>query len=852
MEGKQSLGVHGMAGGAVKLFCVALGVIAGTFETRAFEIEQKFKAERATRGNTGLVPVQEIDAAAWVWCEGVGSAKGGFTPFVRFRADFEAQACEPLNFDVSADARFVLLLDGEVIARGPHKGVVNHWYYESYTVTGLAPGGHRLEAVVFDPGSKGPLSILSSGRNGFILKAEGAYDAMLTTGRANWSAAAVGSIRYGRVTDPDSMTGAETISSGTGFLDAIPADGTWRAAVVVRPPLRTQEYGFRPSGWELFPTERPDPVAVRRTCGTIRAVQPFPEDDGLLYTADAARDARVDDARRLLAEGRPFTVPAGSRLRLLWDLGDYYCAYPELATAGGRGAKIRWSWAESLYGTNFTGHVYLNKGNRDEFLGKRVLRSMDDTFLCDGRATATFTTPWWRSGRWVQIDVETADEPLELRRLALVETRYPLEPAMCFACDDPTLADVQRICVRGLQNCLHEMFMDCPYFEQQMYPGDTRVEMLVQNAVNGDDRINRFAMGIFDYARRDDGFVPMNFPSRNIQDSSTYSMCWAMMFGDQVLWHGTNAWLKARLPGLRQTMGALAQYENGEGLVENLPGWSFMDWVPEWDTYGNAPDGRRGLSALNNLQYVLALQSAARTEAALGDAAMAAYWREKAGRTGAAVVRLFWCEDRGLLADTRTKDRFSEHAQCLALLADILPREQAARAFRGLTEDSDLARTTVYFSHYLFDTYLKFGRADLFLKRLDLWRGFVKDGLRTPLEAPGWRGRSDCHAWGAHPLYHFVTGVAGVKPAADGYGKVLVAPQPGGLKFVKATAPTPKGLVYVDLSFADGKATGSVVLPPGLTGMFEWQGRRIPLQPGMNKLGAAARTVLLKSVPCAN
>ena len=811
---------------------VAFALVVGAWAwcAGALEVEQVFRPERFTRGNTSLVPVQPIDAAAWVWLDGVGVAQGDFTPFVRFRCDFAADPAAPLRFDVSADARFVLLLDGAVIARGPHKGVVNRWYYETYAVRDLAAGMHRMEAVVFDPGRKGALSILSSGRNGFVLKAEGAYDERLTTGKAAWRAAEVTSIRYGRVTDPDSMTGAETISVGTGFLDAVPPAAAWRAVQVVRPPLTTSEYGFRAPGWALFPTERPDPLEQVRTGGTVRAVQAAFDETNRFYAASDAADARVVDVQALLKEGRPLTVGAHTRLRFLWDLEDYCCAFPELETSGGAGADIRWSWAERLYDGAMT------PVNRDVFVGARVARSMDDTFRCDGRTRARFTTPWWRSGRWIEIAVATGDAPLTLTRLAVAETRYPLEPTMRFACDDPSIADVQRICVRGMQNCLHEMFMDCPYFEQQMYPGDTRVEMLILNALSGDDRPLRYAMGIFDCARRDDGFVPMNFPSRNVQDSATYSMCWAMMAGDYVLWHGTNDWLKARLPGLRQTMSALAQYENADGLVEGLPGWSFMDWVPEWDYFGNAPDGRRGLSALNNLQYVAALQSVAKTEAALGETALADYWRAKARRTGEAIVRRFWSDARGLVADTVRKDRFSEHAQCLALLTDILPRDKAEAAFRGLLEADDLARTTVYFSHYLFETYLKFGRADLFLKRLDLWRGYVADGLKTPPEAPGVRARSDCHAWGSHPLYHLLTGVAGVRPAADGYAKVLVAPQPGGLTFVKATAPTPKGLVDVDLKFANGRAVGCVVLPPGLTGDFDWQGVRTPLKSGLNEL----------------
>ena len=239
----------------------------------AYEVEQVFRPERFTRGNTNLVPVQPIDEAAWIWCEGVGVAHGDYTPFVRFRTGFSAVPGTPLRFDVSADARFVLLLDGKEIARGPHKGVVNHWYYESYAVKGLADGPHRMEAVVFDPGRKGALSILSSGKNGFILKAEGPYDAALTTGKAKWSAAEVRTICYGRVTDPRTMTGAETISTGTGFLDAVPPEGAWKPATVVRVPLKTQEYGFHPDGWALFPTERPDQALAVRTGGRIRAAQ---------------------------------------------------------------------------------------------------------------------------------------------------------------------------------------------------------------------------------------------------------------------------------------------------------------------------------------------------------------------------------------------------------------------------------------------------------------------------------------------------------------------------------------------------------------------------------------------------
>ena len=291
------------------------------------------------------------------------------------------------------------------------------------------------------------------------------------------------------------------------------------------------------------------------------------------------------------------------------------------------------------------------------------------------------------------------------------------------------------------------------------------------------------------------------------------------------------------MPGMRHTLHLVLDYADADGLLSDLPGWSFQDWTVGWDGAGTAPDGVRGQSAVNNLLAVYALGSAARAEDVAGDPQMAAYWRGKKKALAEATLQKFWCERRGLLADTSGQDRFSEHSQCLALLSDILPPEKESRVLKGLLEDADLARTTVYFSHYLFDVLMKYGRSDLFLKRLDLWRGYVKTGLKTPLESPGERARSDCHAWGSHPIYHLLTGVAGIMPAADGFAAVRVAPQPAGLKWIKAAMPTPRGMVSLDLRFDGGKASGTVAIPEGLPATFAWKGAERPLKPGVNRIG---------------
>ena len=461
-------------------------------------------------------------------------------------------------------------------------------------------------------------------------------------------------------------------------------------------------------------------------------------------------------------------------------------------------------------------------------------RPFGDAFLPDGRSGAHLSTPWWRCGRWCRISVETADEPLTLDRVEFAETRYPVEMAASFDCDDPLVAKIQTICSRCLQMCMHDMFFDCPFYEQQMYPGDSRVQYLVSGLFDTEDRTVRNAITLFDTDRRYNGMISMNCPTRGTQDSLTFSCCEAMMHGDYAMNHANRNWLKARMPGLHHTLMAISQYIGADGLLVGTPGWNFVDWVPAW--WGGIPPdaGTERPNAEVNLQYLHALLSAITAEESVGDSALASYWRGRAQMLRMAIKTKFWVPEKALFSSDAAHLHYSEHAQCMALLADVVTGDEAERCFRALVEASDLDRCTVYYRHYLFQTFFKFRRPDLFFANLDLWKLCLDYNLSTVLETPNVNGRSDCHAWGSHPLWHLHTGVAGVRSAAPFYGRVVVDPQPAHLKRIRSSTPTPRGDVLLDLSFGDGKVSGSVALPAGLPGSFLWNGSVRELAPGQN------------------
>ncbi|MDR2849380.1 MAG: hypothetical protein LBW77_02400, partial [Verrucomicrobiota bacterium] len=167
--------------GVLLVAACACGALA---ETR---VEKVFLPERLVRGNTGIAAVQAIDSASWVWHPSVnGDLERGrrvaefvgrkqvsylFSPrwddnvFVRFRNTFTAQGDAPLRIHVSGDERYVLLLDGRLISRGPDRGTVERWCYSSYDIA-LDPGSHTLEAMVYQIGPNAPMAQLSW-RGGF-------------------------------------------------------------------------------------------------------------------------------------------------------------------------------------------------------------------------------------------------------------------------------------------------------------------------------------------------------------------------------------------------------------------------------------------------------------------------------------------------------------------------------------------------------------------------------------------------------------------------------------------------------------------------------------------------------------
>jgi alpha-L-rhamnosidase len=244
----------------------------------------------------------------------------GYRLFVRVD---EAMTC---RIHVSADERYVLHLDGECVGRGPDRGDLEHWTFQSFDLS-LDAGEHWLAARVWTIGDNAPYAQHSL-RHGFLLAAEGRPD--FTTGTGDWRAAV--------------LPGHGAVAKGAawGCGDKLELDGRaypwgwqqgqdrlqWAPAPVTQPAVARRYANDMAPNRMLVPSILAPQWEAPWEGATVRLVTEFPggETHAIPVHAAASIPAEVEQWQALLTgaplTGAPLTVAAGSKRRVLIDLDD--------------------------------------------------------------------------------------------------------------------------------------------------------------------------------------------------------------------------------------------------------------------------------------------------------------------------------------------------------------------------------------------------------------------------------------------------------------------------------------------------------------------------------------------------
>src|SRR6185312_13410562 len=754
--------------------------------------------------------------AHWISCPGISEKAYGVYHF-RKTIDLVKVPSEFI-IHVSADNRYQLFVNGNLIGRGPARSSRYNWNFGTYDIARyLKNGKNIIAALVWNMAEFAPVAQISE-QTGFLLQGDSTAEEALNT-NTSWKvlhdtayspcALDMGAVlRSYVVVGPGDEVQAKNYPWGWENLDY--NDSNWQAAKILNTPVVMSGFGSD-NIWTLAPRTIPQMEEKMQRMNLV------------------VRTEGMNVSSNFLKGNAPLRIAPHSHEKILIDQSFETVGYPVLKVSEGRNSSVKMTYAEALFDKNG------NKGNRNEIEGKTI-KGLFDIFYPDGEKGRTFSPLWIRTWRYLQLDIETSDEPLVIEDIYGITSGYPFVQKATFSSNDSSLKDIWKVGWRTARLCAGETYFDCPYYEQLQYEGDTRIQSLISLYNTGDDRLMRKAINDFYISRVPDGLTQGRFPSSRLQVIPPFSLYWVSMLYDYWMHRQDDAFLQKYLDAANLVLKWYEQHiDPAYDMLGPMDWWNFVDWNDAFP--GGTPDGANdGHSAVVTLQYAYTLRQASQLFDYFGRKQNSAHYLKLANSL-AENTRLH-CFDKTKMemANTPLKNTFSQHAGIMAILAEAVPANEQKQVLKNILSDTSLSQATFYYRFYLTRAMVKAGLGNLYYSQLTPWRDMLKNGLTTFAEKPD-PTRSDCHAWSASPEYDFLGTICGIMPDAPGFKKVKIEPALGELTEIKGSMPVPDGVVTVMLT-RKGKngIEGEISIPENVSGRFIWEGKEIALHGGKQKV----------------
>ena len=752
----------------------------------------------------------EIPRTNWIWIPGWEVREQKEACLVRFRKSLNLEKVQgPCRIHISADSRYKLYVNGVLIESGPSKGDAQIWFYDDVDIFPfLKEGENVLAAEVL----RYPLDERNGNFGIFRTKIPGLYveeqncggnenEILGISADASWKCCLEKNFKI----VPENMFFAplQILEERQGQRE----DAGWKKA------------GYDDSGWkpafvynkfEVNPAVSPGNLQAR----TIPYMQREPgKFSGIMSVRQSA--SQKDTWEEMLAGRAQVVIPANSHEIVEINAGEEMTGFLSLRMAGGTGAIIKLlaseGYVEKSEDENSKDAFRSpQKGNRCD-CEQGVLDGYTDTYKVCGYGQESPLDPevyepfWFRTFRFIQLDVKTGEDPLVITGFDYLETGYPLQVKTRVETSDETLEPVWDISLRTLRRCMHETYMDCPFYEQLQYAMDSRSQILYTYMISADDRLARKCMDDFRRSQRYDGMINCSYPTCVPNIIPGFSIYYIMMLYDHMMFFGDKELLRQHAGAIDGILEYFNHCIDERGLVGKNGGlnvrdryWSFIDWTPQWDeTTGMPGAGLYGPITMESMLYTMGLMHAAKIMSYLGREGVAGEYRARAAKVREAVNK-HCTDEEGMYLDGPGVKEYSQHCQVFAVLTNMVTPGQGREYLRRTLKDKETyAPCSVAMAYYLFRAMEKTGMYEETENLWELWRDMVKKNLTTCVE-DNVHERSDCHAWGALALYELPAAVLGVRPGEPGFAKIIIAPQQGYFTWAKGEVATRWGTIKVE------------------------------------------------------
>ena len=502
---------------------------------------------------------------------------------ILFRKSFSL-ALKPEKFivHVSADNHYRLFVNGKYIIRGPARGDLSHWFYETIDISAhLQAGENVIAAEVINWGPKRSFTFFSQ-MTSFIMQGDSDRESVVNTSEGSWKCF------HNQAINPiivEWMTDRSTIDFG--LYVGNPTDSI-RGDLY---PWGWEKAGYNDSQWQ--PAKWCDIAGTRgkQFAGGILysgGKLLIPRRTGILTEqnesfARIARSTGIQANENFIHGKGSLAIPPHAKVSLLLDMTYETVGYPEMTVSHGGNAKIRVMYAENLVVRNQS-----PKGNRNDIEGKYMV-GIKDVFIPDGGSMRLFKPTYFRAFRFVQLDIETGEEALIIEDYHQVSCRAPVELKAGFETDDPLINKLVTMGWRTASICAQDILMSDAAYEQMQYSGDSRVHNLTMLTLSGDDRLTRNALVQFYESRIPEGLVFACYPNPFYLIIPSYSLIWIDQVYDYMLWKDDRPFIEQFEPGIQSVLDWFERRRQSNGLLGKLEWWAALAW-PRHYVNGEPPE----------------------------------------------------------------------------------------------------------------------------------------------------------------------------------------------------------------------------------------------------------------------
>ena len=749
---------------------------------------------------------------------------------ILFRKNFELPK-KPEKFVVhlSADNHYRLFVNGKYVLRGPARGDISHWFFETFDLAPyLVAGENVIAAEVVNWGPKRSFTYFSQ-MTSFIMQGDSETEKMVNTAGGSWKCFHNEAFNAKMV---EWMTDRNTIDFG--LYVGNPTD----SIVGEKYPWGWETPGYDDSfwlsaKWADIAGGRDEQFAGGILYGGGKML--IPRRTGLLKEtilqfAEIRRSSGMEINYNFMRGTGSLIIPANKKVSILIDQQAETIGYPEMLVSGGKDARIQAMYAENMIVKNQS-----PKGNRNDIEGKYMV-GIKDVFIPDGGKTRLFKPTYIRAFRYIQLDIETKAAPLVIENYYHVACNAPIERKAVFETGLPLTDWIMDAGWRTISICAQDMLLSDAAYEQMQYTGDSRVHNLSLLTLSGDDRLTRNALIQFDQSRIPEGLTYACYPNPFHLIIPSYSLIWIDQVHDYMMWKDDKEFISKFELGIGNVLFWFEQKMQPNGLMGKMDWWGALAW-PHHYKNGEPPTIYEGNCTLYTLHYTYTLRHAADIFDYLGKPEQANKYRSRANEICVAVNQLCKNAD-GFYSESPENKQVSQITNILAIMAEAVNGDEARQLMQKMLEPKDWFGQVDLFLHlYLFEAMNKTGLQDQFMADLTEWQLMKERGMsgfaEVPLEWGEENQRSECHPWSSAPNYFFFRTVCGIGPTSAGHKTIEIAPAFGELTKIKAVYPHHLGNIELELKHDGTKVSGSVVIPDGISkAEFVWRGKKLGLKKG--------------------